>query len=393
MKIFFRYLFMRLFQTFIIVLAASAVIWVMADLYGNMDEFLDHKVNFMLVLRFYILRLPQMLVQMLPAAMLFSTLFTLLNLNRRCELVALQSGGMAPLWMFSPFFLFAAIWVVVLAYDMSGPAASAEVTRERLLKQVKGQAVGKNVFENLPYVDNVNHFIWFFQRLDIGRGTAKGLEVLQRDNQGHDMVKYFAREGQWTGQFWRLTGVKEVIYAGDGIVEEQKTYDALDLPDATIPPKQLSLIVSQPEQLTLSQLSQYIATSSQSQDYLAKYRTEWWYRIVYPFSILVLILFALIQGARADRRSALAGVGLAIIVMIAFMMAMNIFMAVGRSNRLPPFIAATATETIFALVGLHLLAVNYGWWWQVHEWWKHWYAVGKRWYDADDEEEPADSRP
>jgi lipopolysaccharide export system permease protein len=393
MKIFFRYLFMRLFQTFIIVLAACTVIWVMADLYGNMDEFLDHKVNFMLVLRFYILRLPQMLVQMLPAAMLFSTLFTLLNLNRRCELVALQSGGMAPLWMFSPFFLFAAIWVVVLAYDMSGPAASAEVTRERLLKQVKGQAVGKNVFLNLPYVDNVNHFIWFFQRLDIGRGTAKGLEVLQRDNQGHDMVKYFAREGQWTGQFWRLTGVKEVIYAGDGIVEEQKTYDELDLPDATIPPKQLSLIVSQPEQLTLSQLSQYIATSSQSQDYLAKYRTEWWYRIVYPFSVLVLILFALIQGARADRRSALAGVGLAIIVMIAFMMAMNVFMAVGRSNRLPPFIAATATETIFALVGLHLLAVNYGWWWQVHEWWKHWHAVWIRWYEGDDDEEPADSRP
>src|ERR1700677_1494746 len=123
MKIFFRYLFMRLFQVFALVLAAMTLIWIMVDLYGNIDDFLEHKVNFLLILRFYIWNIPKMLVLVLPAALLFSMLFTLLSLNRRSELVALQSGGMAPLVMFSPFFLFALICVVVLSYDMSGPAA------------------------------------------------------------------------------------------------------------------------------------------------------------------------------------------------------------------------------------------------------------------------------
>ena len=381
MKIFFRYLFMRLLQTFGVCFAACTIIWVMADLYGNMDDFLDHKVNILLVLRFYSLQIPKMLVQVLPAAILFSTLFTLLSLNRRSELVALQSGGMAPLWMFSPFFLFAFIWVLILGYDMSGPASQAEVIRERLLAQVKGVASGRNVFLNLIYVDRTNHWIWFFQKLDAGKGRAKNLELLQQDAQGHDMVKYFASEGVWTGEFWRLNGVKKVIFASNGGNLEQKSYQELDLPDVTTPPRTLSLIVSQPEQLTLGQLSQYIETSSQSSDRLAAYRTEWWYRIIYPFSILVLILFALIQGAKSNRRTAMAGVGVAILVLLGFTMGMSIFMAMGRFHKLPPFVAAVATESIFAVIGLYFLAKTNGWWWQLYEAWK-------KWYGTDDDDEP-----
>jgi lipopolysaccharide export system permease protein len=381
MKIFFRYLFMRLLQTFGVCFAACTIIWVMADLYGNMDDFLDHKVNMLLVLRFYSLQIPKMLVQVLPAAILFSTLFTLLSLNRRCELVALQSGGMAPLWMFSPFFLFAFIWVLILGYDMSGPASQAEVIRERLLAQVKGESAGRDVFTNLAYVDRTNHWIWYFQKLEASKGRAKNVSLWQQDAQGHDMVGYFADRATWTGEFWRFNSLKKVIYRSDGSVLEQKSYEELDLPDVNTPPHTLSLIVSQPEQLTLGQLSQYIETSSQSSDRLAAYRTEWWYRILYPFSILVLILFALIQGGRSDRRTAMAGVGVAILVLLGFTMGMSVFMAMGRFHKLPPFVAAVATETIFGLVGLYFLAKTNGWWWQLYETWK-------KWYGPEDDEEP-----
>jgi len=308
-----------------------------------------------------------MLVQVLPAALLFSTLWTLLALNRRCELVAFQSGGMAPIWLFTPFFLFAIIWVLILGFDLNWPAAKAEVTRERLLQQVKGQNARSNVFVNLPYIDSINRRVWFFQSLDVNKNKARGVEILQRDAQGDDMVKYFARNGEWNGEFWRLTDVLKIVFQMNGEVQDQKTYDELDLPDVTTPPKQLSLIVSQPDQLSLSELSQYIATSTSSQDNLAKYRTEWWYRVLYPLSLIVLMLFALLQGARADRRNAAAGVIWIIVVLFLYVVFMNIFMTAGRFNRLPPFFAVVATEVIFGVIGLHLLAISNGWWWQLLE--------------------------
>ncbi len=261
MKIFFRYLFMRLLVPFAVCLFAFTIIWIMVDLYGNVDDFLEHKINVRLILYFYLLQIPGMLVQVLPATLLAASLWTLLSLNRRSELVAFQSGGMAPIWLFSPFFVFAVFWMVVLAYDLSGPAAQSQVTRDRVLQQVKGTDAKRNVFKNLPYVDNVNHLVWFFQSLDINQNTAQSVEILQRDAQGNDMEKYFAKEARWTGAFWKLSGVNEIIFAPDGSVQAQKTFEEKDL-DITTPPAQLSLIVSQPEQLTLSDLSKYIATST-----------------------------------------------------------------------------------------------------------------------------------
>ena len=381
MKIFFRYLFLRLFVPFAVCLAACTLIWIMADLYGNLDDFLEHKVNILVVLRFYLLQIPNMLVQVLPAALLFSTLWTIMALNRRSELVAFQSGGMAPIWLFSPFFVFALIWMVVLAIDLNGMAARSEVTRERLLLQVKGQSAKSNVFDNLPYVDKANSRVWYFKSLDINQGTAKGVEILQRNADGDDIVKYFANKGAWTGEFWRLSGVLKISYGVNGAPQSQTTYEELDLPDVTTPPSQLSLIVSQPDQLTLAQLSEYIATSTATEDHLAGYRTEWWNRILYPFSLLVLMLFALLQGARTDRRGAAAGVIWGIVVLLLFIVSMNIFKAAGSMNKLPPFIAVVASLVIFGAIGLHLLAMNNGWWWQLRDLgkrvWGMWKAEGE----------------
>jgi lipopolysaccharide export system permease protein len=372
-KIFFRYLFIRLFVPFAVCLAACTLIWVMADLYGNLDDFLEHKINIVLILRFYSLQIPSMLVQVLPAALLFSTLWTLLSLNRRCELVAFQSGGMAPIWLFSPFFVFALIWTVVLAIDLNWPAARSQVTRDRLLMQVKGQNAKNNVFVNLPYVDTVNRRVWFFQSLDNNQGTAKGLELLQRDADGHDIVKYFAQEGKYTsGGFWRLTGVLKLTYNISGGIQDQKTYQELDLDAITTPPKQLSLIVSAPEQLTVSELSQYIASSTSTPEHLAKYRTEWWYRVLYPLSLVILMLFALIQGTRSDRRSPVVGIVMTVLVLFIYILFINASIALGKHDRLSPFVSVVAVQIIFAAMGLYLLARENGWWWQLVHYSKRW---------------------
>ena len=165
--------------------------------------------------------------------------------------------------------------------------------------------------------------------------------------------------------------------------QSQEIYETLDLPDITTPPQQLSLIISQPDQLTLTGLSDYIATSTSTPDHLAQYRTEWWYRVLYPFSLIILMLFALLQGIRTDRRSPVAGVVWSVVVLLVYLFCINGFMALGKHNRLPPFISVIAMEVVFAAVALYLLARQQGWWWQVRDFWKKWQA--QRAADREDE--------
>jgi lipopolysaccharide export system permease protein len=379
MKIFFRYLFLRLLQPFVYCLTALTILWIVADVYGTMEDFIDHKVTFAVFMHYYALQIPHMLVQVLPAAVLFSTLFTLISLNRRSELVALQAGGVAPLWLLAPFLLFGLINVLVLGYDMSGPAARADVTRNNIMKVIKGNGSGGNDVMNLPYIDEANHRVWYFQDLSTSGDTGKveGLIIHQQDAQDHDVALYAAREARWTGRFWRLSGgVKKITYKVDGNVQSQETFEEFDLADVTTPPRQLSLVMSQPEDLSVGQLSEYIATSTQTPDRIAKFRTEWWYRILYPFCVLILMLFPLVQSGRNDRRSPAAGIGIAIAVLVSFSVFNSVFVAAGKNNRLPPFVAVSFTEVLFAAVALHWLAVNNGWYWQIQEWYAAWRKDG-----------------
>jgi lipopolysaccharide export system permease protein len=149
-----------------------------------------------------------------------------------------------------------------------------------------------------------------------------------------------------------------------------KDYEQVDLPDVNTPPRQLSLIVSDASQLTVPQLSQYIETSTSTKEHLASYRTEWWYRIFHPFGLMVLLLFALLNGMHTDRRGAAVGVAWSIGVLFAYFIVMAVLLAFGQHNRMPPFIAAISTEVIFGAIGMHLLALKYGWYWQLRNWGK-----------------------
>jgi lipopolysaccharide export system permease protein len=373
MKIFFRYLFMRLLVPFCYCFAAFTVLWVMADLYNTMENFIDHHIGIGKILYFYALQIPNMMVQVLPAAVLFSTLFTLLSLNRRSELVALLSGGLAPIWMLAPFLLFGLIAALVLFYDMSGPSARAKVARDHIMDELRGVAGKGNTFLNLPYIDEANHCVWYFQNLSVTNtgGKAEGLTIHEQDAEGHDTVLYAAQVGRWTGQFWRLSHVKKVVYLENQKNTEER-FPEYDLTDVTTPPKQLLLISSEPDGLTVPELSEYIATSTGTAEHIAKYRTEWWYRVVYPFSVLVLMLFALVQGGRSHRRGSAAGIGACILVLICFNIFSGVFKSAGTYNRLPPFVAVSFVEVLFAVIGLHWLALNNGWYWQAQQTWLGW---------------------
>jgi lipopolysaccharide export system permease protein len=376
LKIYFRYLLLRLIMPFAVCLAGCTLIWIMVDVYGNLDDFLEGKGGFFstlgTIIRFYSLQVPSMLVQVLPATMLISTMWTLLALNRRSEFVAFQAGGMAPLLLFAPFLVFGALATLVLLVDMNWPAPLSLVTRERLLEQVKGQSAKANVFANLPYNDRIGRRIWFFQSLDTNQGSARGVSILERDAEGNDIQEYFAQRADYTpGGFWRLSGVLLVTFSPGGGVEEQKNYEQMDT-EITTPPKLISLVVAQPEQLTFAQLSQYIATSTSTPENLAKFRTEWWYRLLYPLSLVVLTLYGLMQSARTDRRDAAAGVLKTILVLLLYVVVMNLSLQMGNHAKVPPVVAALATQFVFGAFGVYLLARKYGWWWQAGAFVKAW---------------------
>lgn len=371
MKIFFRYLILELLQPFFFCVIACSTLWVVADLFGSLDDFYENKAPWGLILSYYGAQFPRLMVDVLPVAMLFASLYTLLNLTRRNELTALQAGGMSSLQLFAPFIALSLVVAGILFYNVSWPATKAEAQRAAIMREVKDHKQDTHIVRGLIYVDQQAYRVWYVQKINLNTGEAEGLELLQRDDKGRDQEKYFARYGEYTGQFWRLRDVRKNVHDAKGDVIRQETFAGIDLVDYTISPSNLVFTQSKPSELTLSELYRFLQGSTgQHESRLAPYRTQYHYLFAYPSSVLVLLGFALALGTKQGRGSPAGGVFNAIFILMLYLFIMQFFGAMGRGNRIPAFLAAWACPVLFGAAAMVMMGYRFGWFWQIQRRWK-----------------------
>ncbi|MGH7742485.1 MAG: LptF/LptG family permease, partial [Candidatus Eiseniibacteriota bacterium] len=77
MKIFDRYMLREFLGYLALGLTGFITIFVVVDIFEKIDVFLDHHAPAVLVMRFYLYRAPEVVVQVLPVALLLATFLAL----------------------------------------------------------------------------------------------------------------------------------------------------------------------------------------------------------------------------------------------------------------------------------------------------------------------------
>lgn len=370
MKIFFRYLLWELVQPFLFCIIACSSLWIVVDLYGNLSDFYENHTPLNLIITYFLAQLPRLMVDVLPMAMMFASLYTLLSLTKRNELIALQAGGLSSFQLFTPFVTLALVVWGILFYVVAWPANKAEARRAEIMTEVKNHKFDHNVYRGMIYVDQKRNRVWYIQKLNVTTGQAEGLELLQRDSQNHDVEKYFGEFGEYNGQFWRLRKARHFLFNSAGDVIQQESLTAIDLDEYTMSPMDLLFTQSKPTELTLTELSRYLRTARGQLDVrLAPYRTQYEYLYAYPASVLVLLGFALALGTKQGRGGPAGGVFNAIFILLGYIILIKFFSALGDGNRIPPIVAAWGCHVLFGTVALIMMGARFGWFWQ---WQRHW---------------------
>ncbi|PTX97587.1 hypothetical protein DB346_21605 [Verrucomicrobia bacterium LW23] len=369
MKIFFRYILLELIQPFVFILIACIALWVVADLFGTLDDFLEKGASWTIVLQFYLAQFPSIMVTMLPVALLFATLYTLLRLNSKSEFIAFMAGGISPLGLFTPFMVLAIACTAFLFYLMSGPVALAKQRRAMIMEELGGNATKKEEIRNLVWRDNKSNDLWYIGVLEKDSGKATDVRICYRDpvtNAAKETL--YAESGQWNGTYWKLTNIRRVIHGPQGD-KAPILAPGLEGKELKTSPLALSYVRAEPSQLTVSQLHEFLDNKvTENVDILAKYRTELNYNEAYPFSTVVLVLFALALGSEFGRRNVAAGVFNSIFVLIGFLFIHELCLSMGRGNRIPAFVAAWLPHVIFGSIAMWMLSNKFGWFWVFLKW-------------------------
>lgn len=351
-----KYILGEFARTVLIGLAAFITIFVTLDMVENVDEFVDNDVGAAVVLKYYAFQIPYIFALTLPVAVLISSLFTVGQMARRNELVAMRASGIRFARSIAPLVAggLAATILSIGVAEFIEPPADAMVRNIKSTEIRKSHSVSEpRMRSNISYRGK-NGLFYFAPEYDTKLNTMKDL-VVERTQQGRLLLRLNAAKAAWRDTAWVLSDAWVRWFAADGEVEREDHISEGTLPLVRDYPKDILREQRKPEEMSYRELAHLVRKINQSGGDSAKYRVGLNMKMSFPFANLIVILIGAPLSARLRRGGMAVGVGMGLGLCFVYYGFIRVGQALGDHSVLPPLVAAWAGNIFFAICGIILI--------------------------------------
>ena len=309
--------------------------------------------------------LPKHLYELLPIAVLIGSIFVMARFAQSSEFTIMRTSGLGP-WMALRTMLVLGAGFVVLTVavgDYIAPAAErwALVAKAKYLGQTSTTgstgAWLKEKTKDGTLAVNVRAV-----RAD---GALTGIRIFEFDRQGRMTLQLHADQGQvqeeadnWVLKNARLTRLSYASStANDSAAAVTKDSHAqLNWP-TSITSEMLIAAVHKPDRMPTLELFQFIQHLKTNDQSAQKYEIEFWRKVFYPLSCLVMVVLALPFAYLHFRSGGIAGyVFGGVMAGISFFLLNNVFGYAGNLQNWSPMLTAAAPGLIYSLLSLGAFA-------------------------------------
>ena len=313
-----------------------------------------------LLLRYFYFQTPQFVYFVIPMAVLVASLVTIGVMTKNSELMVMRACGISLYRTTAPLLLFGlcASGVLFVLNDKILAASNREADRlnrqirswaplissstRRWVSGVNGEIYHYDVFD--PIADHFAH-LWVYhvdERAWRLNGVSYSDDVVFKRSEG-----WLARGG-WERQFTlvRRNGAEHIAVKYQPFTEQVL---------AIAPPTYFKTDVPDPEQMTYSELRQYIVKLRESGADVVPSQVALDTKVAFPLVTVIMTLIAVPFAVSTGRRGALYGVGVGIVLAIVYWIALSVFAALGIGGLLTPALAAWAPNILFGAAAVYLI--------------------------------------
>jgi lipopolysaccharide export LptBFGC system permease protein LptF len=208
----------------------------------------------------------------------------------------------------------------------------------------------KTVFNNITFQESQNKNIVikrFYSKENTGR------TVTIQENADNSLVKRIdAKKMVWqkTTKMWLITDfiVREFNTDSDEIAS-QVISDSLIFLDFT--PDDITMLNRKPEEMRFGELKKFIGRLKKSGNDSKKWEVNLYFKLAFPMTSLIVILFGLPLTAYKTRKNTSFGAGVSLLVIFVYYGMIKFGQVLGFNGMLPPLIAAWLANVIFLTTG------------------------------------------
>ena len=354
MKLLTRYLSREIYGSLLLVFVALLMLFAFFDLLGELNDLGKGQYNLTYVLLYVLLTVPTRIYELFPVAVLIGTIFALVQMAANSELTIFRSSG-ASLKQMIRALLKIGLPLMILSLVIGEFVAppSMRLAQELRLKALNSQVSFKE-FRSGVWVKDEGSFINVKNVLP--DSTLLNVSIYEFDkNFALDSITAAQRGVYVKEGSWQLEDVMQTRFDKQGAQISHLTQKEWN---SSITPDILRVLMVVPEQMSAWNLYLYTQHLKENKQESARYEIEMWNKLVYPFSVMVMMLLALPFAGHHQRQGGISGkIFMGIVLGLSFYFIGRLFAHLGALNNWQPMLSALAMTVIFLFLALGML-----WW-------------------------------
>lgn len=354
-----KYLFKKLFFGFSCALLSFFFLYIIIDLFTALQDFVKAKTSIELIVRYYLLMMPTIFIQVAPLSFLITSLYTIGMLNKSNEMVSLRTQGLSPSGIAAIFIVLASLISVVSLYvdDKVVPRASLKIEAMDIHSDEEDKETDetKKVINNFHFYTKTNKLV-FARSYDPNTAVLSHVNIFQLNEQGitteeiiSQQIRYI--DGEWVAQSATLYSVE------DGIVnfEKARQEPVYPLGFYESPKEILRRAKLKWTDLSLKDIKKQIANFTQwkAHKITRLLKVEFHRKIAQNFALLFILIGALPFSLRIQQRKVgMSALVLTIAFCFVYYFLFSLSVALGKSDFFAPAMACWLTNIFFAVSGV-----------------------------------------
>jgi lipopolysaccharide export system permease protein len=349
---------------FFISLAGSIILMVglflVSIFIDNLRYFIHPHVPISIVFLFIVNIIPEVIIQILPAAALFATSYTFGNLNATNEIIAIYNGGIGFMRLVLPLIatgIFLAIFSFFFFEFVSADSSHYAFELRKEIKKLTGSTLSHMYSRSEFFLFGNKNTIYYVERFSAHEQVMVKPVITQFDNNGIIALQLVADEGRYKKQAdeWAFRNAVVIEFDPDLNFSENK-YKFLNLKLSDSPES----FMRTPRNVAMMRFKdalRFIETKKKIGGNYRKYLVEFQWRFAFPFSTIIVILIGSVAGIYFRKAIIVLSFLLSVVISFAFYGMLAMGLAFGKSGKLNPILAAWLANILFLLLGI--LAIRF----------------------------------
>ena len=360
MKILTRYILSEFFGPFILSLAGFSVLILVIQVFNDIKIILEFKPGFLLTLKYFTLQIPELLVKIIPIAILMAVLFSLSRLSKHSELIAMRAGGVSISLVAIPlFFTGLAVCLFSIFLNEAVVPKTAMMVRHAKVVEIQHQPeqTASQIRQNISMIgaENLVYHIGSFNGVS---QTMNDILILEFDRSNHLKSRLDAQSAHYEDGRWVFSnGYLRAFDESDTEISAQ----AFNRFPMTLAEKPGDFLKEQkePQELGLAELTAYIRQLKTNGSDYHKELVELNKKIAVPFGCVILAILGVPWGWTMNKYSGVVfSFGVCLLVAFFYIGGMEVGHQLGDSGVLSPFISMWIMNLLFGILGPWLLIRN-----------------------------------